>query len=281
MFQKIAILGAGLIGASILRTAHARKLAKNLVAWSPSEASRKFCLSQPWCDGVATDPAAAAEDADLVIACTPVDTIAPVLAAAAPSLKTGALVTDVGSAKLAIHQALQDVIPPRAVYIGSHPMAGSEKAGPGHSSDTLFQDRMCFVTPASNSSNGLAVRTLTGFWLDLGMRVVEVPPETHDAIVANNSHLPHLVAAALANVMLRHPAQWGSLAGMGLRDTTRVAAGSPLLWSGIVSQNRGEILRALAELQEELGEVSRAIQANDPKSLGAFLAKAQAWRSAL
>jgi cyclohexadieny/prephenate dehydrogenase len=281
MFQKIAILGAGLIGASILQGARENSLSKHLAAWSRSARTRNFCAGKPWCDSVHETPAECVRGADLVIVCVPVDQIAAVLAEAAPGLAAGALVTDVGSTKVGVSRAAREAVPARAVFIGSHPMGGSEKAGPEHAAARLLAGHVCFVTPFEDEQNALAVKTLNRFWVNLGMTVIEVAPETHDAIAARTSHLPHLAACAVAGVLRRHPEQWSALGGPGLRDTTRVAAGDPEMWKAIATHNREEILNALDEYLAELAALRQAIAAGKSGELLALLAGARDWRAKL
>jgi prephenate dehydrogenase len=281
VFQKIAILGTGLLGASILQAARERKLAHRHAAWSRREATRAFCVGQPWCDSVHESPEECVRGADLVLVCVPVDQIPVVLAAAAPGLEAGALVSDVGSTKSGVCREAQRVVPERAVFIGSHPMAGSEKSGPEHASAGLFEGRTCFVTPTARQVGTAELGGLVRFWRALGMDVVETSPEEHDAIAARTSHLPHFAACVLAGVLGRHPARWSALAGPGLRDTTRVAGGDPEMWRAIAAQNREAILAAFDEFQAEFAHVRQYISEGQLDSLQVFLEQSRAWRNKL
>lgn len=231
--------------------AKARGLAQRTTVWARREETRNKCATQPWCDAVYSTAAEAVREADIVILCTPVEHIVPLLQEIAPHLKPGALVTDVGSTKAGICTTAQSVsLPNEAAFIGAHPMAGSEKTGLENGSADLFAGRTCFVIePAPDAPLYYADRftTACAFWEALGMRLITTHAEEHDRLVAEVSHLPHLLAATLSAWL----AQDGGFAarrlaaGPGLRDTTRIAAGDPALWLSIVRENRKEIIRAL------------------------------------
>ena len=281
VFQKIAILGAGLLGASILRAARERHLAQNLAAWSRREATRAFCAGQSWCDSVHESPEDCVRGADLVLACVPVNKIPAVLAEAAPGLQAGAILSDVGSTKAGVCRDARAALPAGVFFIGSHPMAGLEKSGPEYATPGLFEGRVCFVTPSPDAESTPALETLIRFWHELGMKVIHVSTEEHDAIVARVSHLPHFTASALAGVFREHPGRWSALAGPGLRDTTRVAGGDPDMWQAIASENRKEILAAFDEFQREFDRLRQCIAAGQLDELQAALAQARAWRNGL
>ena len=281
MFQKIAILGTGLLGASILRASRERNLANRIAAWSRRKATRDFCAGQAWCDSVHESPEDCVRGADLVIACVPVDKIFSVLAAAAPGLQAGVIISDVGSTKAGVCRAACAALPAEATFIGSHPMAGLEKSGPEAAVPDLFAGRICFVTPPTVAVDSPALKKLCRFWSELGMQVVNVSPEEHDAIVARTSHLPHFAACVLAAVLRGHPERWSVLAGPGLRDTTRVAGGDPDMWRAIAIENRTEILAAFDEFQREFSHLRQCIADQEVDALHATLSLARDWRSSL
>jgi prephenate dehydrogenase len=258
MFERIVILGPGLLGASLLQAARRHGLCKHTAVWSRRPETRLKCENQPWCDAVFADPGEAVATADLVVACTPVDTIVPLFGQIAPKLKPGTMVTDVGSTKSLICRQGRAVLPETVSFVGSHPMAGSEKTGLEHADPELFRGRACFVTPLVETP-AADTEKVARFWKALGMEVATTTPEAHDEIVAHVSHLPHLlVSAYCAYLSTRDPA-WLHFAGPGLRDTTRVAAGDPSLWKAIAMENREEILRALDTFQRELDLLRSAL----------------------
>ena len=277
MFKQITILGPGLLGASLLQAAKRRGLCKSTAAWSRRAETRAKCEGQPWCDTVFADAGKAVAKADLVVVCTPVDTIVPLLGEIAPKLKAGALVTDVGSTKSLICRLGRAALPKKAGFVGSHPMAGSEKGGLEHADAELFEGRACFVTPLVDTP-AKDVDRVTRFWKALGMDVATTTPEAHDEIVAHLSHLPHLLASALCAYLGTRDPHWLQFAGPGLRDTTRVAAGDPGLWKAIALENREEITRAIDGFQKELDHLRATLHNAQPFALQHILERGRDYR---
>jgi cyclohexadieny/prephenate dehydrogenase len=280
MFEQITILGPGLLGGSLLWAARERGLAKRLCAWSRRPETRVKCAEQPWCDQVFADPAEAVATADLVVACTPVETIAPLLADVASHLKPGTTVTDVGSTKSLICRRARAVMPEGVNFIGSHPMAGSEKTGLEHAKANLFEGRTCFVTPLQGDPAD-RVEKLVRFWRTLGAEPVTETPEDHDEIVANISHLPHLLASALCVYLKKQHTTWQHYAGNGLRDTTRIAAGDPALWKSIVQENQEEIMRSLDGYIHQLEDLRTDLRNGAFPAIQNFLKQGKRFRDAL
>jgi prephenate dehydrogenase len=277
MFDAIAILGPGLLGASLLQAAKRRGLCQRGLVWSRRPETRLKCEGQPWCDAVFADAGDAAAAADLVIACTPVDSIVPLLEQIAPHLRPGTFVTDVGSTKSLICRHARAALPATVAFVGSHPMAGSEKTGLEHADPELFQGRAGFVTPLVDTP-AADVERIARFWKALGLEVATTTPEAHDEIVAHLSHLPHLLASALCAYLSTRNPDWLHFAGPGLRDSTRVAAGDPALWKAIALQNREEILRALDGLQLELDHLRAALHNQQPFALQHLLERGRDYR---
>ena len=241
----LAILAPGLLGGSVAQAARARGAAQRITLWARRPETRLALRGQPWCDAVAESAAEAVRTADLVVIAAPVDRIVPLVREIAPSLKLGAIVTDVGSVKAEICRLAAAALPAGVHFIGSHPMAGSEKTGWEHSTATLFQNRTCFVTPL-DGADAAAGATVAAFWRDLGSEPISVAPDRHDEIVAHISHLPQVLASTLCAFLTSKDHAWRNYAGGGLRDTTRIAGSDPQLWRTILEQNRDEVLRALA-----------------------------------
>lgn len=281
-FRKVAILGTGLLGASFAFAAKNRGLCEKISAWSRSESTRKKCSMLPKIfDEVFDSPEKAVSDADLVVICTPTENIPGIAAQIAPSLKKGAVVTDVGSVKGKICELCSKPIAScGAHFVGSHPMAGSEKIGIDFADEKLFDSRPCFVTPLSNADEDSA-KNVSELWRAMGMRVYVVSTQLHDAIVARISHLPHLAAALICDTAADFDINLLPYSGPGFRDTTRVASGSPQIWESIITDNRGEILSALGEFSERLGRLVKAIEASDMQAVSEILKKAKSFRDKL
>jgi prephenate dehydrogenase len=226
-------------------------IARRIHVWARRPESRQQCEEADWCDAAFPDPAAAVVGSELVVVCTPVDRIAEMVRRISPALQEQAIVTDVGSTKSRICRSCAHQVPRGVSFIGAHPMAGSEKSGLQHARADLFQDRACLVTPLEDSDAEAVDRTVR-FWRDLGMEVTTLSPEKHDEIVAHISHLPHLLASLLCLQLGRKPALWRAFSGNGLKDTTRIAAGSPEIWRSIFEENKEELLRALDGFEREV-----------------------------
>ncbi|MGB0416126.1 MAG: prephenate dehydrogenase [Coraliomargarita sp.] len=280
MFAQITILGPGLLGASLAMALKARGLCDRVVSWSRRPETRAKCAATDWCDAVFDCPEAAVRGSQLVVICTPVQTIVPLLEQIASSLEPDTLITDVGSTKSLICRESRGVVPETCEFIGSHPMAGSEQTGMEFAHPELFQDAACILTPLEHSS-AAATEKLTRFWQALGMLVKTTSPEQHDEIVAHVSHLPHLLASTLCSYLATQDANWANLSGGGLRDSTRVAAGDPTLWRQILEQNRDEALRAIAGFEDELHRLKTALLNNDSLSIQTLLERGKDYRDRL
>jgi len=279
-FSQLTVLAPGLLGASLAVGAKERKIAARVHVWARRQEIREKCKSACWCDASFDTPEEAVRGSDLVVICTPVETIHRLARRVAGSLKCGAIVTDVGSTKGRLCKLTHAIMPECAYFVGSHPMAGSEKSGMDHACGNLFQGRTCFVTPMAGT-NAEAAAKVSVFWKALGMETVTIDPDTHDEIVANISHLPHFAATMICNHLAKKDPKWKAWAGSGLRDTTRVAAGSPDMWRAISEENRGEILRALAGLRSELDEMTKALETGDYDKLHGLFTSGKAYRDTL
>ncbi len=277
MFQQISILGPGLLGASLALAMKERGLCQRVHSWSRRAETRLQAMQADWCDAVFDQACTACEASDLVVVCTPVETIIPLIEQVTPSLSPEALVTDVGSIKGLICREAQSL---EVNFIGSHPMAGSERTGMAHANHNLFDGAACFITPLDGDSNA-EIAQLQQLWQAVGMRVVSTTPEKHDEIVAHISHLPHLLASSLCAHLARMDANWKSLAGGGLRDTTRVAAGDPTLWKQILEQNREEVLRAIDGFENELQALKGALLDKNTPELNSRLERGKQFRDSL
>lgn len=277
MIGTLTIVGVGLIGGSIGLAAKKRGLARNIVGVGRSSRSLSEALELGIANVVTTSLTEGVVDADMVVFCTPVESIVPQVMEAASSCSPGTVLTDAGSTKSAIVRGLDDKLPAEVHFIGSHPLAGSEKRGPTFADANLFEKKVVVVTP-TEQSDANALQKIHEFWSALGSRVVEMSPEDHDRALAVTSHLPHLLASALAGIV---PEEYKPLCATGFRDTTRIAAGDPIIWSGIFKQNRDAVLQALRSLTGRLAELERALHDEDWQTIDRLLREAKAARDSL
>lgn len=275
--RKVALVGIGLLGGSIGLALKQRRLAEFVSGYVRRAASVADCQALGLADQVTTNVNEAVADADLVILCTPISQMVPMAAAFASSLKKGALLTDVGSVKSAVVEALEPLATQAgAWFVGSHPMAGAEKTGPRAAKPDLFENAVCVVTRTPRT-NPEALLRVESFWSDLGMKVMQLTPDRHDDLVSRSSHLPHVVAAELANYVLSPalPAEQAALCATGFRDCTRIASGSPEMWRDIAIENRVNLGRVLGVFIEDLQEFQLALQRGDQKLIEEFFSSAK------
>ncbi len=277
VFETISILAPGLLGASLAKAVRERSLASTVAVWARRPEVRVKLKGVDWCDAVFDQPEDACEGADLIVICTPVGKIPDLVRRIRDRVPVGAIVTDVGSVKsLICRQGHHDLGKTRH-FVGSHPMAGSEKSGMDHARSDLFARRPCFVTPL-DETDPAAAEKVVAFWHELDADVMTVDPEKHDEIVAHISHLPHMLASTLCSFLGQQDSSWIKFAGAGLRDTTRVASGNPEMWREILQQNRNEILRALRAYQDELHAFQTALANEDYYLARHFLDRGKAYR---
>ena len=281
MYNKLSIIGPGLLGASIAMSVHQKKLAKEIHLWARNEDKRATCLKNNWCDLVHESLEGAVKNSDFVILCTPVDTIIPILKTIAPHLKPNTIVTDVGSVKESICKQANAITKDASFqFTGSHPMAGSEKSGMEHASVELLKQATCIITP-NECIDALALEKVTQFWSQLEMNPTNMSPEDHDSLIAKISHLPHIVASALAASLSDIPDNQFSFAGGGLNDTTRVAGGSPRLWQSIIAQNSDQILKSIDQFEQSLKALKSSLAEEDLDGLHKILQDGQLVRKTI
>lgn len=229
-------------------------------------------------DLLTTDAAEAAKNATLVLLATPVESMAPIAAQIAAHLSPECIVTDVGSVKGSVVESVEAALgSARSSFLGSHPMAGSEKAGFEAARGDLFNGATCVVTPTGGTCESHLTR-IVHFWTSLGCKVLTMSPQEHDRKIARISHLPHAVAAAVVRAALQADPSAAECTGNGFRDATRIAAGDPALWTGILLQNRTEVLAALNDARREMAELVEILSRMDEEALRRYLADAQSLR---
>lgn len=278
--DNLCVLAPGLLGASVAMACQQNRTAKKISIWSRRANSRAKLMDQPWCDSVCETPAEAAAGADLVVICAPVDFIVPLYNDIQESLIDGAVVTDVGSTKSLICRQANASDASHSHFVGSHPMAGSEKTGMEYANADLFVNRPCIVTPTENVPDS-AVKQVIRFWKSLGALTFVETPETHDEIVAHISHLPHLLASTLCNLVSKTDKNWQQLAGSGFKDNTRIASGDPTLWKAIIDTNKDEIIRAISKYQDELHTIQSALSNNNIVHIVSVLEQGKQFRDRL
>jgi len=275
-WKKVCIIGIGLLGGSLGQALRRRKLARQVVGCARRQATVAEARRAGAVDSATLDPAEAVADADLVVLCTPIAQMRSTLVKLLPHLKRGAVVTDVGSVKGRVVRELESLAARAGgCFVGSHPMAGSERMGVTSARADLYAGAVCVVTP-SRRSNRNAVRAVEGLWKSVGSRVLRLSPSAHDRLVARSSHLPHLVAAQLVNHTLGSGSATQSLlCATGFRDTTRVASGSPEMWRDIALANRVNLAKSLGAFIRELRALQRRVKSGDEKALARFFEQAK------
>jgi prephenate dehydrogenase len=275
LFDTLALVGVGLLGGSVGLAARRRGVVRQVVGTDRDADALHRARARGILDATFPDAAGAVAAADLVAFCTPVDQIGALILAAARHCRPGTLVTDVGSTKTAIVRAVEGRLPAGVFFVGSHPLAGSEKHGPDWSDSDLFEGKLVVLTPCQPPRPDIADR-IAAFWQALGARVRVMDAADHDRALALTSHLPHLTASALAATV---PAELLELTATGFRDATRLAAGSPDVWTAIFHANRDAVLAALDVYRDRLDLFRRALEAGDPAQIAHLLSQGRATHS--
>ncbi|MCF7816719.1 MAG: prephenate dehydrogenase [Kiritimatiellales bacterium] len=273
--QNIAILGLGLMGASLALGLKKRGFSGRIIGYARREETRVQALENGVVDEVFADPSEAVREADIVVICVPIWTIAKLAAQIVPALKPGSVVTDVGSTKSELLKTMQPLFKHSAAhFVGSHPIAGSEKTGIEAGDPDLYQGRLTVVCPSEGAPE------ISKIWQAVGSEVIEMSPEAHDAMLASTSHLPHMVAGALArSVADGDPAKKADFCGTGFKDTTRVASGSADMWVDIIDTNRAALEAELDRFHEELQGLIKILRGGNGDDIRRWLEEASAARN--
>lgn len=281
IFERMAVIGVGMIGGSLAQACRGG-VARRVVGLDTDQTHRKQAVSLGLVHAVGDLPEGV-EGADLVVVAVPVGVAAEVVRAVAPYLADGCIVTDVGSVKGDLVQQMEAEIPPGRAFVPGHPIAGTERAGPGAASSALFHGSLCVLTPSSRTPEA-ALKKIIDLWEKVGSRVVLMDPFRHDYIFALVSHLPHVVAYALIGTILNLQDGGEELlrfSAGGLRDFTRIAASHPIMWRDILIQNRDQVLKSIARFREALGRIEEMIQTGDEARLIEELRRAKEMREQL
>lgn len=269
-FERVAIIGLGLIGSSLARAMKRDGLAGEIVGHARTKKTRETALDLGFIDRAETTAAAAVAGADLVVIAVPVGATGAVVEAIAPALRSGAIVTDVGSVKQAVVDAAAPHIPDGVHLVPGHPVAGTEHSGPEAGFAELFEGRWCILTPPPGC-DAEAVARVEALWSAVGSQVDRMDPHHHDMVLAITSHLPHLIAFTivgtatdLENHLQREVIKF---AAGGFRDFTRIAASDPVMWRDVFLANKDAVLEMLGRFDEDLTALQRAIRYGDGVAL--------------
>jgi prephenate dehydrogenase len=268
--RRLAILGVGLLGGSIGLAVRSRLSGCKVAGYGHRRPALEAAIKMGAIDEAYEEPARAVREADCVILCTPVGRLTSLLNEIGPHLSPGTLVTDVGSTKRAVVSAAENTLPLGVHFVGSHPMAGSEKRGVEFAKADLFDKAVCITTPTPRT-DPQALSLVESLWQTLGMRTTRLSPEEHDRILADVSHLPHVLAAAL--VEMQEDAAF-ALCGKGFLDMTRIAGGDPGLWRDIFLDNRENVRQSLARLRAILKAFDQMLDTGTGEQLEAWLRSA-------
>src|SRR5882757_637454 len=281
VFNRVALIGMGLIGSSIARAARAQGAAGSIIATARSAATRRRIAELGLADQVVETNAAAAEGADLVIVSIPVGACGTVAAEIGPHLAPGAVVSDVGSVKGAVVKDMSPHIPAGVNFVPAHPVAGTENSGPDAGFAELFVNRWCILTPPPDAE-AAAVERLAAFWRLIGANVETMPAEHHDLVLGITSHLPHLIAYTIVGTADELAAVTRSevlkFSAGGFRDFTRIAASDPTMWRDVYLANKDAVLEMLGRFNEDLSTLTRAIRHGDGDTLFNLFTRTRAIR---
>ncbi len=280
-FNKIALIGIGLIGSSLARVIRQKKLADHIAISTRTGTTLERARELDLGDSYTTDNSKAVENADLVIVSVPVGASGYVAKEISQHLKPGALVTDVGSTKASVIRQMKPELPDTVHFIPGHPIAGTEFSGPDAGFADLFINRWCILTPLPNT-NDEALEKLTQFWQACGAKVDQMDPEHHDLVLAITSHLPHLIAYNIVGTASDLEKVTNSeviaYSASGFRDFTRLASSDPTMWRDICLNNKDAIIEMLGRFSEDLASLQRAIRWGDGEALFNLFTRTRAVR---
>jgi prephenate dehydrogenase len=275
MFDKICIIGVGLIGGSIGLASKKKKLAKLVVGLSRHQSSLDKAIKKKAIDEGCLELDQAVKDADLIIIAVPVSAFKDVLIKIKPFLKEGCIVSEVTSTKVEIIKLADKILPKGIKFVATHPMAGSEKRGVEFAKGDLFKDSTLIITPTSKTDKA-SKNKISCFWRKLGAKVISISPKRHDQITASISHLPHAIAVALMNTVKNNDLQF---AAGGFKDVSRIAQSPEAIWQSIFETNKKEVVRQIGKFVIELEKLKKAIKNSNTKNIKSNLRNARKKRS--
>ena len=270
MFNKVCIIGCGLIGSSIARAIRKNHLSSKIVSSNRSDSVNKKVIELKIVDDSSSDTKKMAEGSDLIIIATPLSSYEDIISKIKNSLKSGTILTDVGSVKENIINLIEKDVPANVSWISSHPIAGTEESGPEAGFSELFKNRWCILTP-SKKAQEKDIKLLETFWKKIGSKVDIMEAKQHDYILSITSHMPHLIAYNIVNTSLNIQDEKQSAivkySAGGLRDFTRIAASNPIMWRDIFIQNKKNTSKMIDKFIEDLEDLKKAIENEDGKKL--------------
>lgn len=284
VYDRVALIGLGLIASSMCHAMRSAGLAGEIVGYAKSAESRDTAREIGLCDQVYESAAEAAEGSDLVVLCVPVGAMETVAREIGPSLKQGATVSDVGSVKRTVIDAVAPYVPDGVHFIPAHPLAGTEHSGPRSGFSELFENRFCILVPAEGADRP-AVDRLADLWRGMGALIEEMDAEHHDLVLAVTSHTPHLIAYTMVGVAddLRRvtDSEVIKYSAAGFRDFTRIAASDPVMWRDVFLNNKEATLEVLGRFTEELFALQRAIRQGDGEHLHDYFTRTRSIRRSI
>jgi prephenate dehydrogenase len=283
LFNRLVIVGVGLIGGSLGLAARERGLVGEVIGFGRTEANLRVALERGIIDAYTFDPAEAARGTDLLLLAVPVAATGPTAERFIPFLPPGCVITDAGSTKEQVVTTMERLLPSTLPFVGAHPIAGTEHAGAAAAFATLFEQRLCVLTPTAHT-DAAALARVRALWEGVGMRVELMDVVTHDQVLARVSHLPHLIAFSVMNAVLEARVAGIDLltyAGSAFADLTRVAASPVEMWRDICLSNRGAVLAALTEFEQALAQLKAYVASGDGAALAAAIDRARAERQRL
>ena len=276
MFNKVCIIGCGLIGSSIARAIKKNHLSNKIVSSNRSDSVNKKVIELKIVDDSSSDTKKMAEGSDLIIIATPLSSYEDIISKIKNSLKSGTILTDVGSVKENVINLIEKDVPENVSWISSHPIAGTEESGPEAGFSELFKNRWCILTP-SKKAQEKDIKLLETFWKKIGSKVDIMEAKQHDYILSITSHIPHLIAYNVVNTSLNIQDEKESAivkySAGGLRDFTRIAASNPIMWRDIFIHNKKNTSKMIDRFIEDLEDLKKAIENEDGKKLEEIFTK--------
>ena len=283
LFNRLVIAGVGLIGGSLGLAARERGIVREVIGFGRTEANLKVALERGLISSYTFDPAEAARGADLFLLAVPVEATRSTMEKFIPYLSSGCIITDAGSTKEQVVKTLEQIVPSTLSCVGAHPIAGTEHSGAAAAFATLFEKRLCILTPTPQTDRS-ALAKVRALWEGVGMRVEEMDMHTHDQVLARVSHLPHMIAFSVMNAVLDTQVTDVDLlpyAGGAFSDLTRVAASPIEMWRDICTSNREALLTAIVEFEAALSQMKKAIADGDSETLSNVIERAREERQRL
>lgn len=279
-YDRIALIGLGLIASSMFWAMKRASMKVHVTGYSRSSQTRETARKIGLCDTISDDLENVVVDADLVVLCVPIGAMGDIMEKIGPLLKSGCTVTDVGSVKCSVIEAVKPHVPDNVHFVPAHPLAGTEHSGPDSGFASLFDNRWCLITP--NGADNIAVKRLENYWQALGANVDQLDPEHHDLVLAVTSHAPHLIAYTMVGVaddMKRVTnSEVINYSATGFRDFTRIAASNPTMWRDVFLSNKEATLEVLGRFTEELFSLQRAIRTGDGDFLHDYFSRTRSIR---